>query len=122
MKKTKIIALILGVIVMSLGVGYLAIAWTDPGEEPPAGNVSIPLRNGEVITVADSTATFSGNIVATANNHGTCAWQAFTCNDAMACPDGYFMVSAERNANGGGALCGTAGRQWYQMRIQCCQL
>jgi hypothetical protein len=44
MKKTKSIALILGVLVMSLAVGYLAIAWTEPGQAPPAGNVSDPLN------------------------------------------------------------------------------
>jgi len=44
MKKTKSIALILGVLIMSLGAGYLAIAWTEPGQAPPAGNVSDPLN------------------------------------------------------------------------------
>jgi hypothetical protein len=44
MKKTKSIALILGILIMSLGAGYLAIAWTEPGQAPPAGNVSDPLN------------------------------------------------------------------------------
>jgi hypothetical protein len=44
MKKLRGIALILGVLILTLGIGYLAIAWTEPGQAPPAGNVSDPLN------------------------------------------------------------------------------
>jgi hypothetical protein len=157
MKKTKIIALILGVIVMSFGLGYLAIAWTDPAEEPPSGNVASPLKVGDAVATVDGTATapsfrftndpntgvysggadilaFStagsqrvvitaaGDISESANVHGTCAWAAFTCNDALSCSTGYFIAGVERNAAAGGTLCGTTGRQWYQMRVYCCRI
>jgi hypothetical protein len=44
MSKTKSIALILGVLVMSLLIGYLIFAWTEPFQAPPGGNVAEPLN------------------------------------------------------------------------------
>jgi hypothetical protein len=44
MFKIKNIALILGVLVMSLGVGYLAIAWSEPSQPPPDGGTDAPLN------------------------------------------------------------------------------
>jgi hypothetical protein len=44
MSLLKQISFILSVVIMSLGAGYLAIAWTEPGQAPPAGNVSDPLN------------------------------------------------------------------------------
>jgi hypothetical protein len=44
MSKTKSIALILGVLVMSFLVGYLIFAWTEPSQAPPGGNVAEPLN------------------------------------------------------------------------------
>jgi hypothetical protein len=40
----KQISFILSVVILSLAAGYLAIAWTEPGQAPPAGNVSDPLN------------------------------------------------------------------------------
>jgi len=48
MKKTKSVALILGVLAMSFLVGYLVLAWTEPGTTPPVGNVPAPLNVGNV--------------------------------------------------------------------------
>jgi hypothetical protein len=42
----KTTALYLGVFIMSLLVGYLAFAWTEPGDLPPADNVDAPLNIG----------------------------------------------------------------------------
>jgi len=44
MSKTKSLALILGVLIMSFLVGYLIFAWTEPTQAPPAGNVTEPLN------------------------------------------------------------------------------
>jgi len=46
MEKAKSIAFILGVLVMSLLVGYLVLAWTEPGVAPPGGNVPAPINVG----------------------------------------------------------------------------
>jgi hypothetical protein len=48
MKKTKSVALILGVLAMSFLVGYLVLAWTEPSQTPPGGNVLAPLNVGNV--------------------------------------------------------------------------
>jgi hypothetical protein len=63
-----------------------------------------------------------GNIFAPSNLHDSCFWTAWTCADQATCSSGYFMAGVERGANSGAALCGTAPRQWYQMRIYCCQI
>jgi len=44
MQKIKSLALILGVLAMSILVGYFVLAWTGPGSTPPGGNVSAPLN------------------------------------------------------------------------------
>lgn len=45
MRKTKSIALILGVLAMSLSLGYLVLAaWTEPSSPPPGDNVPAPLN------------------------------------------------------------------------------
>jgi hypothetical protein len=46
MPKTKSIALILGVLVMSFLIGYLIFAWTEPSQAPPGGNVDAPINVG----------------------------------------------------------------------------
>ena len=46
MKKTKSIALVLGVLILSLTMSYLVFAWTEPGAAPPSGNVAVPLNEG----------------------------------------------------------------------------
>lgn len=46
MKKTKNIALILGVIILSLTLSYFVIAWTEPTAEPPAENIKAPINVG----------------------------------------------------------------------------
>jgi hypothetical protein len=48
MLKPKSIALILGVLAMSLLAGYLVLAWTDPTAVPPGGNIASPINIGSV--------------------------------------------------------------------------
>ena len=48
MQKAKSIALILGVLAMSILVGYFVLAWTEPTAPPPGGNVPAPLNVGNV--------------------------------------------------------------------------
>jgi len=45
-QKTKIIPLTLGVLIFSLVVAYLVLAWTEPPQTPPQGNVPAPLNVG----------------------------------------------------------------------------
>jgi len=42
----KRIVLLSGVLVLSLGAVYIALAWTEPTQVPPAGNVPSPLNVG----------------------------------------------------------------------------
>ena len=44
MSKIKSLATILSVLIMSFFVGYLVLAWTEPTNVPPGGNVSPPLN------------------------------------------------------------------------------
>jgi len=46
MEKAKSIALILGVLAMSVFVGYFIFAWTEPTQPPPQGNVPAPINVG----------------------------------------------------------------------------
>lgn len=46
MFKTKSLALILGVLIMSFLIGYLVFAWDDPDAPPPGNNVDAPLNVG----------------------------------------------------------------------------
>ncbi len=48
MLKTKNIALILGVLIMSLTVSYFAIAWQEPTAPPPGDQVPAPINIGDV--------------------------------------------------------------------------
>ncbi len=48
MEKTKSIALILGVLAMSILVGYIVLVWTEPTTTPPGDNVPVPLNVGNV--------------------------------------------------------------------------
>jgi len=65
MQKTKSIALILGVLAMSILVGYFVLAWTEPGSIPPVGNVPAPLnvslnaqsKEGALVVGANSSVT-----------------------------------------------------------------
>ncbi len=45
---TKSIALIIGVFTLSLTIGYMVLAWTEPTLAPPDGNVSAPINVGIV--------------------------------------------------------------------------
>ena len=38
------LAILLGVVILSLGLVFITLAWTDPTEEPPGGNVSAPIN------------------------------------------------------------------------------
>jgi len=44
----KIIALTFGVLVVSFLTAFYTIAWTEPSQAPPAGNVSAPLNTGNI--------------------------------------------------------------------------
>ena len=48
MLKQKSIALILGILTMSLLISCVVLAWTEPGAAPPGGNVSSPVNIGSV--------------------------------------------------------------------------
>lgn len=48
MQKTKSIALVLGVLSMSILLSYLVLAWTEPTSLPPGGNVPAPINVGSV--------------------------------------------------------------------------
>ena len=48
MLKQKSIALILGVLTMSLLISYIVLAWTNPTATPPGENVSSPVNIGSV--------------------------------------------------------------------------
>src|SRR6056297_3651215 len=40
----KSLALLLGVVILSLGVVFVTFAWTSPDSDPPGGNVAAPLN------------------------------------------------------------------------------
>ncbi|MDP3990901.1 MAG: hypothetical protein Q8P63_01255 [Candidatus Nealsonbacteria bacterium] len=42
----KIIALTFGVLVISLVIAFYAVAWTEPSQSPPGGNIDTPLNVG----------------------------------------------------------------------------
>lgn len=46
MFKTKPIALIIGVLIMSSAIGYFIFAWQEPTKAPPQGNVPSPINVG----------------------------------------------------------------------------
>jgi hypothetical protein len=45
-RNQKFILLVVGVLVMSILVGYLVFAWTEPSQNPPGGNVPAPINVG----------------------------------------------------------------------------
>ena len=45
-KTQKFILLTVGVFAMSLVIGYLVLAWSEPSQNPPQGNVPAPLNVG----------------------------------------------------------------------------
>jgi hypothetical protein len=53
----KKILIILGALVMSLAISYLALAWTEPSLAPPDGNVPAPLN------VSSTAQTKTGNLI-----------------------------------------------------------
>jgi hypothetical protein len=48
-KIQKFILLMVGVLSMSLAIGYLVFAWVEPGANPPQGNVPAPINVGDVV-------------------------------------------------------------------------
>ncbi|MFH1780668.1 MAG: hypothetical protein ABH841_01555 [Candidatus Nealsonbacteria bacterium] len=44
----KLIALTFGVLVISFLATFYVVAWTEPSQAPPAGNVAAPLNSGNV--------------------------------------------------------------------------
>jgi len=45
-KIQRFVLLIVGVLAMSLAIGYLVFAWVEPGANPPQGNVPAPINVG----------------------------------------------------------------------------
>ncbi|MDP3990902.1 MAG: hypothetical protein Q8P63_01260 [Candidatus Nealsonbacteria bacterium] len=43
---SKLVALTFGVLVISLVIAFYAVAWTEPSQSPPGGNVATPLNIG----------------------------------------------------------------------------
>jgi len=46
--KSKKIALMISVIIMTFLVGYIVFAWVEPSASPPAGNVDAPINIGDI--------------------------------------------------------------------------
>jgi hypothetical protein len=47
-KIQRFILLMVGILAMSLAIGYLVFAWVEPGANPPQGNVPAPINVGDV--------------------------------------------------------------------------
>ena len=47
-KIQRFILLMVGVLAMSVAIGYLVFAWVEPGANPPQGNVPAPINVGDV--------------------------------------------------------------------------
>jgi len=62
----------------------------------------------------------TGNVIATGNTRDNCAWTSWTCNAAQSCASPKFVAGVERYTTG--TLCGSLPKQWYQMRLNCCDL
>ncbi|MBZ9569905.1 hypothetical protein KJA16_03295, partial [Patescibacteria group bacterium] len=59
MSKTKSLALISGVFIMSFLVGYLVLAWTEPTAAPPGANVPAPINVGTTPQTKEATLTIN---------------------------------------------------------------
>lgn len=73
---SKIIALSFGVLVMSLLISFIVLAWTGPGESPPSGNVDAPQRR-----VSGTCAT--GSSIRVINSNGTVSCQTDTSGSSI---------------------------------------
>jgi len=51
----KFILLMAGVLAMSILIGYLVLAWTEPSQNPPQGNVPAPLNVGSIEQIKSGT-------------------------------------------------------------------
>jgi len=60
--KTKSLALILGVLVMSFFVSYFILAWTEPAQSPPEGNVPTPINVGLASQTKAGSLNILGNV------------------------------------------------------------
>jgi hypothetical protein len=62
-KNQKFVLLTVGVLAMSILVGYLVFAWTEPSQNPPGGNVPPPVWLSPSVPEVDSSASpFSPSI------------------------------------------------------------
>lgn len=61
-KPIKSIALIFGVFALSLLVGYLVLAWTEPTQAPPDENVPTPLNVGDITQTKTGALNIMGNV------------------------------------------------------------
>ncbi len=118
------------IILSSLLVAAVILAWTEPASPPPAGNVPAPINVG--LNPQEKAGTFGlgagadfyadDNII----NLATCSWHpsgaTWSCDSGLECPHGRFMIGVERGIQGTGqSICGAAN-QWYRMRLRCCEL
>jgi len=85
-----------------------------------SGNVGIGTTTPGYKLDVSGDARLTGNLIATSNTLDNCAWTAYTCNASQTCPTGQVVAGVERYTTG--TLCGTAPKQWYQMRLYCCNL
>jgi len=64
------IALVLGVLIMSFCLGYLVLAWTEPTQSPPGGNVPSPLNVGSTSQTKTGNLTLPGLYLNAVGNEG----------------------------------------------------
>jgi hypothetical protein len=119
-------------IITTLILAYLVFAWQEPTVPPPGGNVYAPLHTGPetqtkrgALILNSDRASSTGlivyqNLSAPENTREACQYTSWTCDQGQTCPEGMFLAGVERNTSG--SLCGSAPRQWYQMRLYCCKL
>jgi len=117
MSKTKSIALIFGVLTMSFLVGYLVLAWTEPGTTPPGGNVPAPLNVGSIAQTKTGSLSFpifydSDNTTYYVNPAGTTVL-AGNVGIGTTGPNYKLDVQGGQiNASGGLCIAGTCKTAW----------
>jgi hypothetical protein len=117
------------IILSSLLVAAIILAWNEPASPPPAGNVPAPVNVGS--DPQEKAGTFGlapvvgVDFYADENIPGDCGWTGWSCDSGMVCPDGKFMTGVARGVPGTGqAICSFGGNPnlWYRMRLHCCEL
>jgi hypothetical protein len=72
------------------------------------------------LTTIGENVVISGELTADNNTLSNCEWTAATCDDAVSCPAGKFVVGVQRHT--GLSLCGVDPNHWYQQSVYCCNL